>query len=81
MPAAAPLNFTRPRSVSWLTDPVTYRACDLCVHGLTVGTMRHCTNPKAVQPRRSIPVDQTRGHGGACGPDGALLQLPAEVAA
>lgn len=67
-----------PRS-TWITPPTSYRACQLCVHGLIVEGELSCTAPRVVDLRCAVPVAQARSFGGGCGPDANHLMLSAEL--
>lgn len=46
------------------------RACDLCDHGVDVGSVRHCVCTDVVLPVQlphGVPVHLVRAKGGACG--------------
>jgi hypothetical protein len=57
----------------WLSAERPYRACDLCSHGLTLGSHRFCSLGDRGRP---LPVPDARAPGGHCGPDAERLDFP-----
>jgi hypothetical protein len=61
----------------WLhADTQSYRACEICVHGVRDGAALCCGCPAARFGGQLPPVAQARARTGACGPDALHLELP-----
>lgn len=55
------------------------RACDLCDHGITIGSVRHCVCADVVLPEQlptGQPVQFARGVSGACGTEARHMRAP-----
>lgn len=62
-----------------LAPALPLRACDLCEHGIDVGSLRHCVCAEIVMPVQlplGVPVDRPRSAHGACGPEARFMQAP-----
>mgnify|MGYP001560279149 FL=1 len=52
-----------------------YRACELCIHGISVAGARHCHHEAAPRPT-AAPVHTMRAPNGPCGPEARHLDFP-----
>lgn len=57
-------------------EPLPYRACDLCRHGIDIGGVRHCVCADVVLPTRPQPVTVVRAPTGACGVEPRHFDFP-----
>lgn len=57
-------------------DTLPLRACDLCEHGVDIGSVRHCGCADVVLPQRPQPVHIARSAAGACGIEARFMSAP-----
>lgn len=72
LPAARP-------PVTWLepdSEPVAFRACWRCEHGVDEHGARLCGHPELKRDEKPVTLLVARGWGGGCGPDADKLNDP-----